>query len=132
MLIPFSGCSKFVLTTSGRVVFVCELLRRKPGIQPLTRVICPRKVLGVSMDTSSKRYAVAILLEGRVGICCSLTDGFGDASSAAATQDDLMYWEYLLKSVVQILERQQPDPQCTLCHFEELKSLLNIWLSVLY
>jgi hypothetical protein len=85
-----SGCSKFVLITSGRVVFVCELLRRKPGIQPLTRIVCPRKVLRVSMDTSSKRYAVAMLLEGRVGMCCNLTDGFGDPSSTAATQGDSM------------------------------------------
>jgi hypothetical protein len=85
-----SGCGKFVLITRGRVVYVCELLSRKPGIQPLTRIVCPRKVLGVSMDTSSKRYAVAILLEGRVGMCCSLTDGFGEAVSRSATSSESM------------------------------------------
>ena len=85
-----SDCGKYVLVTSGRVVFVCELLRRKPGVQPLTRIVCPRRVLGVSMNTSSKRYAVAVLLEGRVGMCCSLTRGFGDAPAAAATLGEFM------------------------------------------
>ena len=85
-----SGCGKFALITCGRIVFVCELLRRKPGIEPLTRIVCPRKVLGVSMDTSSRRYAVAILLEGRVGLCCSLTDSLGNAVSTTATRGESM------------------------------------------
>ena len=85
-----SGCGKFALVTCGRIVFVCELLRRKPGMLPLTRIVCPRKVLGVSMDTSSRRYAVAFLLEGRVGMCCSLTDGVGDAVPTNATQGESM------------------------------------------
>jgi hypothetical protein len=85
---PFtvSGCSKYVLITSGRVVFVCGLLRRKPGIQPLTRIVCPRNVLAVSMDTSSNRHDVAILLEGRMGMCYNLTEGVGDSISTRATQ----------------------------------------------
>lgn len=88
-----SGCGKFVLITRGSAVYVCELLRRKPGIQPVTRIICPRRVLGVSVDTSSTRYAVAILLEGRVGMCCSLTDGFGDVVSTTATAQHLSQGE---------------------------------------
>ena len=85
-----SGCGKFGIIISGCVVFVCELLRRKPGLQPITRIVCPRKVLGVSMDTSSKRYAVAILLEGRVGMCCTLTDGFGGEVSPTTTHRESM------------------------------------------
>ena len=43
----------------------------QPGqLRPVTSVICPRRVLACSMDTSSERYAIAALLDGRMGVVC--------------------------------------------------------------
>ena len=42
---------------------------------PITSVICPRRVLEVSMDVSSGRHAIAALLEGRMGLVCELHYG---------------------------------------------------------
>ncbi len=65
-----SGCSKFVLLTQDRVIFIYDLQSSKIGMRPLTSIFCHRRILKVSMDTSCGRYAVAILLEGRLGMCC--------------------------------------------------------------
>jgi hypothetical protein len=44
-----------------------------PGtLRPVTSIICPRRVLACSMDTSSNRYAIAILLDGRMGLVCEI------------------------------------------------------------
>lgn len=72
-----SGCGRFVLVSRVRMVYIYELGRAsRSGFKPNTSIHCPRDVIGVSMDTSSRRYAVAILLEGRVGMCCELMTGF--------------------------------------------------------
>ncbi|KAK8186414.1 hypothetical protein BC567DRAFT_215846, partial [Phyllosticta citribraziliensis] len=45
------------------------------GIQLLTNVVCPRKALAMSMDASEHRFAMAVLLEGRMGMVCDLKFG---------------------------------------------------------
>ena len=65
-----SSCGKYVLVAHSLMVLVYSML--KSSLQPITCIVCPRRVLGVSMDTSSDRYAVAVLMEGRLGMCCSL------------------------------------------------------------
>lgn len=67
-----SGCCKYVLLAQDRTVYIYHLQSFKSGIRPLTSIICHRRVVRVSMDTSCGRYAVAILLEGRVGMCCEV------------------------------------------------------------
>jgi hypothetical protein len=67
-----SGCRKFSLLVQDCVVFIYNLQSFKAGMRPLTSILCHRRVVSVSMDTSCGRYAVGILLEGRVGICCAL------------------------------------------------------------
>lgn len=42
-------------------------------LRPITSIICPRRALGCSMDTSSNRYAIAVLLDGRMGVVCDIT-----------------------------------------------------------
>ena len=75
-----SVCGKFVLVVEGCLIYIYRL--SGPGssastyggfLEPLTSVICPKRVLTVSMDTSSRRYAVAALLEHRMGLVCDLT-----------------------------------------------------------
>lgn len=70
-----SGCSKFVLLAQDHVVFIYSLANFKAGMTPLTSIIFHRRIVNVSMDTSCGRYAVAILLEGRIGMCCEVAIG---------------------------------------------------------
>lgn len=86
-----SLCGRFLLVAHGMVVHIYELNHTcsparsqwtfpwqsrgnmKLGIlRPVTKVICPRQVLACSMDTSAGRYAVAVLMEGRLGMVCDI------------------------------------------------------------
>ncbi|KFY07109.1 hypothetical protein V492_07435 [Pseudogymnoascus sp. VKM F-4246] len=93
LLFTVSACTKFLMVARGCMVFVYELNRsHKTGkgvddiesgeIRPITSIICPRKVLGCSMDTSSKRDAIAILMDGRMGLVCAIT---GNTNRPGAT-----------------------------------------------
>ena len=77
-----SVCNKFLLVTEGCIIYIYSLRANwlhthQPGghLSPMTTIICPHRVLAVSMDTSSDRFAVAGLLEGRLGIVCDLHQG---------------------------------------------------------
>lgn len=77
-----SICNKFLLVTEGCVIYIYSLRANwlhthQPGghLSPMTTIICPHRVLAVSMDTSSNRFAVAALLEGRLGLVCDLHQG---------------------------------------------------------
>ena len=74
-----SVCCRYVLVTEGCLIYVYSLRdnasKEQPyggHLAPVTTVICPHRVLAVSMDTSSQRFAVAALLEGRVGLVCDI------------------------------------------------------------
>ncbi|KAL2072730.1 hypothetical protein VTL71DRAFT_12073 [Oculimacula yallundae] len=77
-----SSCGRFLMAANGCLVYIYELNRShksgdsidSPGLlRPVTSIICPRRVLACSMDTSSQRYAIAILLDGRMGMVCDIT-----------------------------------------------------------
>ena len=78
-----SACGKFLMAANGCLIYIYELNRRHdaedgsvtcPGhLRPVTSIICPRRVLACSMDMSSCRYAIAALLDGRVGLVCEIT-----------------------------------------------------------
>jgi hypothetical protein len=65
-----SVCGSFLLVARETLIYVYQL--SNTSLLPLTSVTCPRRVLSMSMDVSSGRYAVAALLEGRMGIVCEL------------------------------------------------------------
>lgn len=67
-----SGCGHFVLLAQDRVVFIYSLRSFKAGVTPLTSIFCHRRIVSMSMDTSCGRYAVGILLEGRIGVLCEV------------------------------------------------------------
>lgn len=77
-----SCCGRFLMAANGCLVYVYELNRSHkdcddgatyPGLlRPVTSIICPRRVLACSMDTSSQRYAIALLLDGRMGLVCDI------------------------------------------------------------
>lgn len=77
-----SVCGQYLLVTVDSRVYVYTLSKRASylihagsySIEAFTCVVCPRKVLAVSMDTSCGRLAVAAVLEGRVGFVCELSN----------------------------------------------------------
>lgn len=73
LLFTVSVCGRFLLAAEGGLIYVYELIGN--SIRPLTSVICPRRVLAMSMDASSRRLAVAALLDGRMGLVCDLQIG---------------------------------------------------------
>ncbi|KAH7402051.1 hypothetical protein DE146DRAFT_452308 [Phaeosphaeria sp. MPI-PUGE-AT-0046c] len=70
LLISVSSCGDFVLIARDSRVDVYDL--RSGSLLLLNRLTCPRRVLCMSMDTSSGRHAVALLLESRMGQVCEL------------------------------------------------------------
>ena len=94
-----SVCGKFVLVAEGCVIYVYRLSsldqRQCPyggHLEPLTSIICPRRVLAVSMDTSSQRYAVAALLNDRMGLVCDINPlTYGRPASSQRAEPDC--WE---------------------------------------
>ncbi|KAL7942545.1 hypothetical protein V8C42DRAFT_359976 [Trichoderma barbatum] len=104
MSFTVSLCGKFLMAVYGRVVYIYELnhvcfperllwalpIRRRRGmplglLRPVTRVLCPRRVISCSMDTSAERYSAAFLMEGRVGMVCDITTERTGTSSAPST-----------------------------------------------
>ncbi|KAF2015871.1 hypothetical protein BU24DRAFT_391174 [Aaosphaeria arxii CBS 175.79] len=73
LLFTTSTCGRFLLIARETLLYVYDICSGV-GLQPLTCVICPRRVISTSMNASSGRYAVAALLEGRLGMVCELTD----------------------------------------------------------
>jgi hypothetical protein len=58
-----STCGSYALLSEGYVVYVYRLLPAAGRwMEFVASVICSRRVLAVSMDTSSRRFAIAILL----------------------------------------------------------------------
>lgn len=72
LICTVSGCGLFVLLAQDRVVFIYSLQSFKAGVRPLTSIFCHRRIVNMSMDTSCGRYAVGILLEGRIGVLCEV------------------------------------------------------------
>ncbi|KAH0491054.1 hypothetical protein TgHK011_002500 [Trichoderma gracile] len=98
---------RFLMAVHGRVVYIYELnhvcfperlrwalpIRRRQGmplglLRPVTRILCPRRVISCSMDASAERYSVAFLMEGRVGMVCDIMAGRTGTSSPSAPQTD--------------------------------------------
>lgn len=78
-----SVCGKYLVVAEGCMIFIYRLSSDErssdDGVSPvgltaITSVICPRRVLATSMDTSSQRFAVAALLDGRMGLVCDLDE----------------------------------------------------------
>ena len=74
-----SVCGNFALVVEGCVVYIYRLTNCATSssiyggrLEPLTSIICPHRVLAVSMDTSSQRYAVAALMDDRTGLVCDI------------------------------------------------------------
>lgn len=69
-----SSCNRFLLLTLGCTIYIYALSHTDSILIPVTSIIAPRRVLATSMDTSAGRFAVAALLDNRVGMVCELDD----------------------------------------------------------
>ena len=68
-----NGCLVYLYELNQQHTVTDNIRDKHPGyLRPITSVICPRRVLACSMDTSSQRYAIAILLDGRMGLVCDI------------------------------------------------------------
>ncbi|QDS72832.1 hypothetical protein FKW77_006906 [Venturia effusa] len=82
LIFTVSICGRYVLVAEGGMIYVYELVGDR--LRVLTSVVCPRKVLAMSMDASSKRFAVAALLDGRMGLMCDLHVNRSDAEQSGS------------------------------------------------
>ena len=87
-----SVCCNYLLVTEGCLIYIYSLRDnmstshpRGGHLWPVTTVINPHRVLAVSMDTSSRRFAVAALLEGQVGLVCDLHENIPSSSQRQST-----------------------------------------------
>ena len=87
-----SVCGRYLLVAEGCLIYVYSLrdstsISHRYGghLSLVTTVICPHRVLAVTMDTSSQRFAVAALLEGRVGLVCDLHEYTPSSSQKRST-----------------------------------------------
>jgi hypothetical protein len=79
-----SQCGEFLIVTRDTCVYIYELNHTcqhgedqqqclpRGSLRPVCVVVCPRIVLSCSMDTSTGRSDVAILMEGRAAIVCGI------------------------------------------------------------
>jgi hypothetical protein len=65
-----SVCGRYLLVARDTLIYIYSFWRG--CLEPVTTVVCPRRVLSVSLDASKGRHAVAAILEGRMGMICDL------------------------------------------------------------
>ena len=89
---PFDPRSSYA--DAGAISVLSEphsYIKSTASIQPITSIECSRPVLKVSMDTSFGRYAIAALLNNRMGMVCDiLGPGTDRPSRRQSLQDDNM------------------------------------------
>jgi hypothetical protein len=66
LVFTISGCGQFLLVAEDGMIYIYEL--EGNNLHPLTSMVCPRRVLAMSMDASSRRFAIAALLDERMGL----------------------------------------------------------------
>ncbi|KAF2499318.1 hypothetical protein BU16DRAFT_267375 [Lophium mytilinum] len=81
LVFTVSVCGRFLLVAESGMIYIYQL--EDSGLRALTSVVCPRRVLAMSMDASSHRFAVAALLEGRMGLVCDLNLSSSDTGGSA-------------------------------------------------
>ncbi|KAJ9349266.1 hypothetical protein DTO027B9_7666 [Paecilomyces variotii] len=90
-----SKCGRYLLVTTGCMIYVYHLCSRKTGdnwpradrstdqerpnlddkdldIMPISSIGCPYEVLSAAIDTSNSKLVVAALLRGRMGMVCDI------------------------------------------------------------
>lgn len=110
-----SVCGKYLLVTSNCTIYIYSLnshasinhgAQSPSPVERLTSLVCPHRVLAVSMDTSSGRFAVAALLRGRAGFVCDLRE-LGTVSQWPS--QDAYLWDPVLSALWEYREDSVPE-----------------------
>ncbi|KAI9780707.1 MAG: hypothetical protein M1835_004445 [Candelina submexicana] len=82
LILTVSTCGRYLMVADGCLVYIFSLQSNVTTTNPpskyggsfhaVTALMCPHRVLAVSMDTSSQRFAIAVLGDGRRGIVFDL------------------------------------------------------------
>jgi hypothetical protein len=86
LIFTSSVCGKFLLVAKDTLIYIYSMSNGL--MQPLTSVVCPRRVLAMSMNASVGRDAIGALLEGRMGMVCELRYGRPSPQAASAESSD--------------------------------------------
>ncbi|KAJ4984657.1 F-box domain-containing protein [Stagonosporopsis vannaccii] len=70
LIFTSSICGQYLLVANNTLIYIYSLNNRR--LEPISCVVCPRRVLAMSMNASVGRDAIAALLEGRMGMLCEL------------------------------------------------------------
>lgn len=87
LLFTVSTCGRYVLVARDRKIFVYAF--QSTTLEPYCKITCPRTVLAVAMDASSKQHVVAAVLEGRIGIISNVSDGVKASEAHPSNGDKL-------------------------------------------
>lgn len=79
-----STCGRYLILASGREIYTYEIEGR--SLRLLSKTSCERQVLAVTLDATPKRFVVAALLEGRIGL---YIDMYGSSEPAVPSSQ----WE---------------------------------------
>lgn len=110
-----SACGKYMMLNAGKDIFVYSISNSITSLHPVARLVANRRVLCVSMDTTSGRYSIAALLEGRLGWSWDLRDILSPSSTENQNLGEPM--DLGMKTNVQGLTRlgaSKPIPMQTL------------------
>ena len=82
---PAAVVPTWTTSTTGRV---SPRSRAQAALHPVTSIVCPRRVLAISMDTSAGRHSVAVLMDDRMGLVCDLrAPGISDSGTPPEAAD---------------------------------------------
>ncbi|KAI9697624.1 MAG: hypothetical protein M1836_004574 [Candelina mexicana] len=105
LIFTVSTCGKYLMVADGCLVYIFSL---QPNVtntnspseyggsfHAITVLMCPHRVLAVSMDTSSQRFAIAVLGDGRRGIVFDLhhdtSQRLGETGSSISQMSGLIH-----------------------------------------
>lgn len=107
LIFSTSTCGRFALFARDTLIYIYDT--QYGSLIPVTSVICPRRVISVSIDVSCGRHAVAALLEGRMGMVCDLRydhEGQPEQRPAAVTSHGGKVEETAARKLPGIQERE--------------------------
>ena len=86
-----SSCKRFVLTAQGNVIYVYKLDGTE--IHAWTKVIYPRTVFAMCMDTSSESYILGAILSDGPAVICDLNPKLVSLKRTTFINRDPLYWQ---------------------------------------
>ena len=87
LIFTVSTCGNHLMVARERMIYIYDF--DGSDLKPSCNIVCPRKVMEMSMDASSQHNEVAALLDGRTGILANISDNKKAFDSASCDALDL-------------------------------------------